>query len=345
MGSSSKITWDDLLSESFAFDPSNGPTDKVQSPAITDRRSAPIALNSAIIPGCHYQQRITQGGCLNSVEVAMQQAVPSFAVCLKARLTATCLALVLITTLGGSALAFDCLAYKPERGQGQWHADVVSGKICWTGPNWRSFLPKPKARVENSQIANSKPKSKVVNRKPDVLVVKTEVENSKPDAQIENSQGDSQILKAENSKPDVRIENSAPATIPNSPLPEAVHSYRTQESSTVRKANPVEAAKFTNEASLESDHQPAISKTDSPGTSEAQSVTDLLIAFIIIAIGTVALVMLIMRAGSPQDITDTDLGEQPLEDIPVDDELAPPLQADSDEEHVVIKEPEHYSLD
>ena len=64
---------------------------------------------------------------------------------------------------------------------------MVSGKICWQGPNWRSFLPKPKARVESSLLANSKPKMKIVNRKPDTQVVKTKVENSKPDVQVESS--------------------------------------------------------------------------------------------------------------------------------------------------------------
>jgi hypothetical protein len=58
-----------------------------------------------------------------------------------------------ITIAGGSAAALDCLKYKPEGARGQWHADVVSGKICWFGPNWRSFLPKAKPLAESSKIS------------------------------------------------------------------------------------------------------------------------------------------------------------------------------------------------
>jgi hypothetical protein len=230
------------------------------------------------------------------------------------------------------------LAYRPERAQGQWHADVVSGKICWYGPDWRSFLQKPKARVESSQVTNSKPKMKIVNRKPEV--VKTEVENSKPDAQIENNKP----VKVENSKPDVQIENNKPeiAAVPTSPLAEAVDSDRAQDSSGVRKATPVEAAEFTNAASLEFDSEPAILNPDPPEmTSEPQSMTDLLVAFSIIALGTIGLVTLIMRGGSSQEICDTDIGERPLEHMPVDDELAPPLQPNTDGEYVALEEPEH----
>jgi hypothetical protein len=67
------------------------------------------------------------------------------------------LAIVLMIGFSQSASAFDCLAYKPVGARGQWHADVVVGKICWYGPNWRSFLPKPKLRVENSSATNNKP--------------------------------------------------------------------------------------------------------------------------------------------------------------------------------------------
>ena len=70
--------------------------------------------------------------------------MPSFAVWLGSRVIPTSLALALTISITERALAVDCLAYKPDRAQGEWHADVVSGKICWYGPNWRSFLPRPK---------------------------------------------------------------------------------------------------------------------------------------------------------------------------------------------------------
>ena len=263
----------------------------------------------------------------------MQQRAPLFAIRLGTRLIVTCLAIVLILSMTEHALAFDCLAYKPERAQGQWHADVVSGKICWYGPNWRSFLPKPKARVENSQVTNSKLN---VDRSPS-QVEKSEdsvqADNDKTDAQIENSKP----VKVENSKPDVQIENNKPeiAAVPTSPLAEAVDLDRAQDLSGVRKATPVEAAEFTNAASLEFDSEPAILNSDPPEmTSEPQSMTDLLVAFSIIALGTIGLVTLIMRGGSSQDICDTDIGERPLEHMPVDDELAPPLQPNTDGEYV-----------
>lgn len=258
------------------------------------------------------------------------EGVLSFAVWLGSRVIPACLAFALTISITERALALDCLAYKPERAVGQWHAEVISGKICWQGPNWRSFLPKSKARVENSRLADSKPRMKVVKPKPDTLVAtprKTEVENNKPDAQI---------VMVENSKPDVQIENSMPETVPTSPLSEAADLYRTQDLSTVRK----ETAEFTNAASLKFNHKPAILKTDPPKTDEPQSVMELLFAFGIVALGTGALVMLIMRARSPQDISDIDVGEQPVEHILVDDELAPPLQPNSDEEHIVVKEPQ-----
>jgi hypothetical protein len=65
------------------------------------------------------------------------------------------LALLLTLTLSTSAMALDCLAYKPEGARGNWHADVVAGKICWFGPNWRSFLPKPKVRAESSSASKN----------------------------------------------------------------------------------------------------------------------------------------------------------------------------------------------
>ena len=68
-------------------------------------------------------------------------------------MVAILLAIFLTLTLSKSAAAFDCLAYKPEGARGQWHAEVVAGKICWFGANWRSFLPK-KTRAEGSTVPN-----------------------------------------------------------------------------------------------------------------------------------------------------------------------------------------------
>ena len=265
----------------------------------------------------------------------MQQRAPLFVVGSGTRLIIAFLAIVWILSITEHASAFECLAYKPERAVGQWHAEVVSGKICWYGPNRHPFLPKPKSRAENSQVTNSKPKLKMVNRKPDAQVVKAEIENNQPDAQIENDGPHSQIAKVENSKPDIQIEK--PDTVLTSPPSEGVDLYRTEDSSAAGKATPVETAEFTSPASLEFNHEPAILKTNTFNTSEPQSLTSLLVAFSIVAFGTVALVMLIMRARTPQDAFDTDV---PLEHIPVDEELAPPLQPNSDEEYVVHKESE-----
>ena len=257
--------------------------------------------------------------------------------------------MVLIVSMTGHASAFDCLAYKPERAVGQWHAEVISGKICWQGPNWRSFLPKSKARVEHSQLANSKPKLKVANSKPGTQVGKSEVENSKPDVQIESSNPDTQAIKieAENNKPDVQIENSKPDTqvvkIENSKpdgqidesKPEiatkAVDLNKVQVSSRgLPKPTSVEAAEFTNAASLEFNPEPTSLNHALP--SEPQSITGLLVAFIVIALGTVGLVALILKGRIRQDILDADIEEQSPEDMLVDDELAPPLQPDADDE-------------
>jgi hypothetical protein len=72
-------------------------------------------------------------------------------------MVAALIATVLILSFDQHAWALDCLAYKPAGARGQWHADVVAGKICWYGPNWRSFLPKPKLQAESAQAVKSKP--------------------------------------------------------------------------------------------------------------------------------------------------------------------------------------------
>jgi hypothetical protein len=70
------------------------------------------------------------------------------------RLGAMPLAIVLLICAAQTALALDCLKYKPAGARGEWHADVVAGKICWFGPNWRAFLPKPKVRVDESKAVS-----------------------------------------------------------------------------------------------------------------------------------------------------------------------------------------------
>jgi hypothetical protein len=237
------------------------------------------------------------------------------------------------------------LAYKPERAQGQWHADVVSGKICWYGPNWRSFLPKPRNRGDDSQGTNNKSEIKVANPKADTQVVKrkpeTEVENGKSDVRADDGKP---VMQVENSKPDIQTENRNPeiSAGPTSPLAEAVDSDWAQDSSGLRKATPVETAEITNAISLEFEPEPAVLNPAPPEMAgEPQSITDLLIAFSIIAIGTGGLVTLIMRSRGQQDNFDADVEEQPLEHMPVGVELAPSLQPSAYDERVSLEEPEH----
>jgi hypothetical protein len=181
--------------------------------------------------------------------------------------------------------------------------------------------------MESSLPANSKLKMRVVNRKPDTQVVKTEVENSKPDVLVEIRKPDTQVVKVENSKPNVQIENGKAdiSVVPTSPLAQAVDLDRAQESSDSGKPGSVKAAEFTNAVSSELEPKPAVSNATIPGmTSEPQSITDLLVAFSIIA--------LIMRGIGQQGFY-TDIEEQPLEYTFVDEELAPPLQPDANDEH------------
>jgi hypothetical protein len=96
------------------------------------------------------------------------------------RIVAMLLAIVLVSSISQSAWAFDCLAYKPVGARGQWHADVVVGKICWYGPNWRSFLPKPKLRVENSSATNNKPEPSAGSTSLPVAVTNAETQQDVP---------------------------------------------------------------------------------------------------------------------------------------------------------------------
>jgi hypothetical protein len=197
------------------------------------------------------------------------------------------LAFLLTVSVGRSAEAFDCLAYKPEGARGQWHAEVVAGKICWFGANWRSFLPKPKARGDNSGAANSKPDTQVVNRKSEVPV------------------------------------ESTATSLPT----EAVEMESPQDSPGLRKATPVETAAFTNAPSLEFGPPPTLNSTP-PDISCESGIGDLLIAFSVIALATVALATRIVRDRSQPVMVYADMEQQQVEHQPVNLRLAPPLQPD-----------------
>ena len=243
----------------------------------------------------------------------MQQRAPLFAIRLGTRLIVTCLAIVLILSMTEHALAFDCLAYKPERAQGQWHADVVSGKICWYGSNWRSFLPKPNSRAENSHVTN-----KFVDRSP------SQVEKSKDSVQADNDKTDAQV---ENGKPEISADPKR-AT-------ETVETQKTEDSSGIHEATPAEAAAFRNAVSLK--FTPAPTKNSNPaGASPQANIRDLLIAMTVVALGTVALVALFLKAGRTRAESESDTEAEQFEFVPVDADLAPPLQPNSDDEHQFV---------
>jgi hypothetical protein len=219
---------------------------------------------------------------------------------------------MLVFCIGESALAFDCLAYKPERAQGQWHADVVAGKICWYGPNWRSFLPKSKSHVESSQIAISKPE-RVVHSK-----IHNELETVKPGTQVE----------IEDNKPDVEVETSKPGTLadPRSMPTEAATAERVEDSSGLREASPAEAAAFTNVISLEFETAPTRSSDSSETPVESYSVADLFIAFSMVALATGGFVTLIMLRGKKRVMFDAETEPQPLEYLSDNEALTASLQ-------------------
>jgi hypothetical protein len=277
-----------------------------------------VARNSAIICGCDCEKRITQGGCNYSVEVAME-GVPSFVVWLGSRVIPTCLAMALTVSMTERASAFDCLAYKPERVQGQWHADVVSGKICWYGPNWRSFLPRPKSRAENPHITNRKPVTQVVDRSP------SEVEQRTDSVQVANDKTDAQF---ENGKPEISAD-SEPSTS------ETVDREKTEEASGIHEATPAEAAAFRNAVSLK--FTPAPRKNSNPaGVSAQTNIRDLFIAMTVVVLGTVGLAALILKAGRREAEIEPDPEAERFEFMPVEADLAPPLQANSDDENQFV---------
>ena len=247
----------------------------------------------------------------------MQQRAPLFALPSGTRLVAACVAIALTISMTERALAFDCLAYKPERAQGQWHADVVSGKICWYGPNWRSFLPKPKSRVE--QVANPKPTTHFVARSP------SQVEKSKDSVQGPNDKTDAQV---ENGKSEISDDSKPIAT-------ETVETQKTEESSGIREATPAEAAAFRDAVSVR--FTPVPTKNSNPAEVTPQTnIRDLLIALTVVALGTVALATLALKAGRTQVESESDTEAEQFEFVPVDADLAPPLQPNSDDEHQFV---------
>jgi hypothetical protein len=256
------------------------------------------------------------GRLYNSMEVAMEE-VPSFAVWLGTRVILTCLAIPLTISMTERASALDCLAYKPDKAQGQWHADVVSGKICWYGPNWRSFLPKAKSRVE--QVANPKPTTHFVARSP------SQIEKSKDSVQGPNDKTDAQV---ENGKSEISDDSKPIAT-------ETVETQKTEESSGIREATPAEAAAFRDAVSVK--FTPAPTKNSNPaGASPQANIRDLLIAMTIVALGTVALATLALKAGRTQVESESDTEAEQFEFVPVDAGLVPPLQPNSDDEHQFV---------
>ena len=262
----------------------------------------------------------------------MKPCSPVFGLWMAARVIAPCLAFTLIISMGERALAFDCLAYKPEGARGDWHADVVAGKICWYGPDWRSFLPKLKTHVGSSRLVITKPDRRVANSQPHPPVEKsTPVENSKTHTQV------GKTTRVENSKPDVPIENdkSEISAVSTSLPTEVVDVERAQESPGLREANPAEAATFANASSLE--FEPAAPQDLAPPEIAPQTnIPDLLIAFSIVALGTAAFVWLVMKVGKQQVDFEADTDQEGLEpgDVRVE-EQSPPIQPTDDEPQFV----------
>jgi hypothetical protein len=249
----------------------------------------------------------------------MKPCSPLFEVWLAARVI---LAFVLIISVGEGALAFDCLAYKPEGARGDWHADVVAGKICWYDPNWHSFLPKPKTHVGGSRLVITEPDRRVANSQPHPPVEKstpvetTRVENSKPDVPLEND-------KSEISA----VSTSSPTDV--------VDVERAQESLGLREANPAKAATFANPSSLE--FEPAAPQDPAPPEIAPQTnIAHLLIAFSMVALGTIALAWLIMKVGKQQVDFEAETDQEGLEPVDVSvEEQSQPLQPTGDEPQFV----------
>jgi hypothetical protein len=63
---------------------------------------------------------------------------------------------------------------------------------------------------------------------------------------------------------------------------------------------------------------------------------DLLVALTVVALGTVALATLALKAGRTQVESESDTEAEQFEFVPVDADLVPPLQPNSDDEHQFV---------
>ena len=246
----------------------------------------------------------------------MEQAVPSFAVWLGSRVIPASLALALTISITERALAFDCLAYKPDRAQGEWHADVVSGKICWYGPNWRSFLPRPKSHVENSHVTKRKPVAQLADRSP------SQIDKTKDSVQADND------IHLENGKPEISPE-AEPST------KETVERGTSEELSGLSEATPAQAAAFRKAASLK--FTPPMTKTSNPaGADPDTNISDLLIAMTVVVLATVGLAALILKTRRREAEIELDQKAEQFEFMPVEADLATPLEANFDDENQFV---------
>jgi hypothetical protein len=163
------------------------------------------------------------------------------------------------------------------------------------------------------QVANPKPTTHFVARRP------SQVEKSKDSVQVPNDKIDAQV---ENGKPEIS-DDSKP-----------VETQNTEESSGIREATPAEAAAFRNAVSI---FTPAPTKNSNPaGASPQVNIRDLLIAMTVVALGSVALVALFLKAGRTQVESESDTEAEQFEFVPIDASLAPPLQPNSNDEHQFV---------
>src|SRR5262245_42255059 len=164
---------------------------------------------------------------------------------------------VLMLSTGRAAAAFDCLAYKPEGARGHWHAEVVAGKICWFGANWRSFLPK-KPQAESSAASNKKGAEPKAVREPAAEAA------PKPSAEP-------------------------------TPLPNETMEREPEDLPGLRQATPTEAAALINAISLE--FEPAALAVPGPQqpTAPEDGVTEIVSIFTLVAMSVFVLVTIVYK--------------------------------------------------
>ncbi len=215
------------------------------------------------------------------------------------------LALALVIGSGASALAFDCLTAKPEGARGHWHTQVVAGKTCWFGYDWRSFLAKSKAQAEPSAV------------------------------QAEPSTAQAEPAAAQPEPPPVTKTEPQQSPDPAASPAETTGAEQPQDPPGLRPATAAEAAALINSISLEFEPAPpanpapvkSLPKAPPEGHAQSRDTGDWLIAFGEFAIIGGMLAMLIKQ------IRRRRLAKAPrpnLEFAPVSLRFAPPLQpADS----------------